>query len=243
VSEKKAMQRIVVAFEFLTFGIHHRGVRITPEQAGDAAVYFPLVGFGLGFVLNVVNRVMEPHLGSEVLSVVLVATSVIMTAALHLRGLQKTFDAFAARPNVAGRTSPSLGIHGVMAILFVVLFKVRSVEVIGETLGVSLLLAPALARWGLVMFLYGSTSTLDDIASIVTRQVKTWHMLVTSAATLAVAFFLAGRTALWIGLCVSLVALLGRYFLCRRHGGISYDNFGALIEMSEALTFLLFASV
>jgi len=237
------MQKILVAFEVLTFGMHHREVRVTPEQVGAAAVYFPLVGFGLGIVLNIVNRVMEPHLGSEILSVVLVATLVFMTAALHLRGLQKTFDVLAAQPSIAGHTSPSLGIPGVMAILFVVLIKIRSVEVIGETLGVSLLLTPVFARWGLVMFLYGSTGALDDIASIVTPHVKTWHMLVTSVATLTIAFSLAGRTALWIGLCVSLVALLGRYFLCRRHGGISYDNFGALIEMCEALAFLFFASV
>ena len=237
------MQRILVAFEFLTFGVHHRGVRIAPEQVGAAAVYFPLVGFGLGLVLNIVNRVMEPYLGSEILSVALVAILVVMTAAMHLQGLQKTCDVWGARPSVAGLAPPPLGTYGVIGLLFVVFFKVRSVEVIGETLGLSLLLTPIFARWGLVMFLYGSTSALDDTARIVARQVKTWHMIVSSVATLTFAFFLAGRTALWIGLSVSLLALLGRYFLCRRHGGISYDNFGALIEVSEAVAFLFFASV
>jgi len=244
VSEKKtAMQRILIAFEFLTFRMHHRPIRISPEQVGEAAVYFPLVGFGLGLVLNFVNRIMEPYLGSELLSVTLVAILVVMTGAIHLQGLERTFDGLGAHRGTADRTVPPLGIYGLMAILFVVLLKVRSVEVIGETLGLSLLLTPMLARWGLVMFLYGSTSALDDIARIAARHVKTWHMLVTTVTTLTLAFYLAGRTALWISLCVSLLALLGRYFLSRRYGGISYDNFGALVEISEAVALVFFTSV
>jgi len=237
------MQKILIAFNFLTFGFHRDTVRMTPEQVGAAAIYFPLIGLGLGFVLNVVNRIMEPYLGSEILSLVIVTLLLVMTAAIHLEGLRKTFDVLGARQIFADSISPSPCIHGFLASLMVLLFKVRSVEVIGETLGLSLLLTPMFARWGLVMFIYGSTSALDDRARMVSQHVKTRHMLATSAATLTFAFFLSGRTALWIGLSVSLLALLSRYFLHRRHGGIGYDNFGAIVEMSEALVFLFFASV
>ena len=237
------MQNILIALKVFTFGIRRRGVPITAEQIGAAALYFPLVGLGLGLVLNIVNRGMEPYLGSETLSVVLVAILVVLTTATHLQGLQKTFDLLRAQPNPSDRTSLPVGIDGFLATLFVVLLKVRSVEVIGETIGLSLLLTPMFSRWGLVMFMYGSTWTLDDNARIVAGHVRTWHMLATSATTLAFAFFLAGRPALWIGLCISLLALLGRYFLRQRHGRITYDNFGALIEVSEALSFLFFASV
>ena len=175
------MQRILIAFEYLTFRSHRHGVQITPEQVGADAVYFPLVGFALGLILNIVNRVMEPYLGSEILSVALVAILVVMTAAMHLQGLQKTFDVLGSQRSVAHRTPPPLGTYGWMAMLFVILFKVRSLEVIGETIGLSLLLTPMFARWGLVMFIYGSTSVLDDRAKEVTCSVKTWHMLVTSA--------------------------------------------------------------
>ena len=237
------MQNILTAFEFLTFGIHRREVRITPEEIGTAALYFPLVGLGLGLILYLVNRVMESSLSSEILSVVIVAILVIMTAAIHLEGLQKTFDMLWAQPIFSDQSPPPVGINGILAILLVVLLKVRSMGAIGEALGLSLLLTPMFARWGLVIFIYGSTSMVDDRVRVIAGHVKTWHMLVTTAAALTFAFFLAGRTTLWIGLCVSLLALLGRYFLRQRHGGITYDNFGALIEISEALSFLFFAFV
>lgn len=243
VSEKEAMQNISTAFIFLTLSIHRRGDRLRPEHIGAAALYFPLVGLGLGLVLVMINRGLGPYLGSEILSVVIVAILIVATGGIHLAGLQKTFDSLGARPPMVEGEVSSVGIYGFLATLFVVLLKVRSVEVIGELLGLSLLVTPVLARWGLVMFLYGSTSTRDDTATVIARHVKTWHMLITSGATLAFAYFFAGRTALWIGLSVSLIALLGRSYLRRRHGGISCDNCGAVIELSEAVSFLFFASV
>jgi hypothetical protein len=44
-------------------------------------------------------------------------------------------------------------------------------------------------------------------------------------------------------LCLSLFALLARGYLHRREGGISLANCGALIELSETLSFTLFASL
>jgi adenosylcobinamide-GDP ribazoletransferase len=237
------MQNLLTAFKFLTLGIHRHGVQILPEHVGAATLYFPLVGLALGFTLNILNRGMEPYLASEILSVVIVAILAVLTTATHLEGLQRTFDLLQTNTESADRVLAPVGIMGFLATLFVVLLKVRSIEVMGEPLGLSLLLTPMFARWGLVMFMYGSTVTLDDRVGAMAAHVKTWHMLVTSAATLGFAFLLAGRTALWIGLCVSLLALLSRHFLCRRQGGITYDNFGALIEISEALSFLFFASV
>jgi cobalamin synthase len=64
-----------------------------------------------------------------------------------------------------------------------------------------------------------------------------------TVVTLALAAFLVARTALWIGLCLSLFALLSRHYLRRRNGCIDADNFGAVVEMAETLSFLLFASL
>jgi hypothetical protein len=36
--------------------------------------------------------------------------------------------------------------------------------------------------------------------------------------------------------------LLSRVFLQRRNSAITYDNFGALIELSETLSFMLFST-
>ncbi len=237
------MQNIFVAFKFLTFSAYRRGDRLEPGQIGAAVPYFPLVGLGLGLALVIINRGLGPYLGSEILSVVMVAILIVMTGGVHLAGLQRTFDALDARTDIVEGEASPVGIYGLLATLFVVLLKVRSVEVIGALLGLSLLLTPLIARWGLVMFLYGSTSMRDDTARVIARHVTAWHLVITSVATLSFAYFFAGRVALWIALCVSLITLLGRSYLLRRRGGITCDNCGALIELTEAMSFLFFASV
>ena len=130
-----------------------------------------------------------------------------------------------------------------LAIVFVVLLKIRAVEVTGETRSLGLLLTPLFARWSLVIFLYGAASIAEGAARILADNVKAWHLALTTVVTLALATFLVGRTALWIGLCLSLFALLSRSYLRKRNDCIDSDNFGAVVELSETLSFVLFASL
>jgi cobalamin synthase len=67
--------------------------------------------------------------------------------------------------------------------------------------------------------------------------------LSTTVVVLLLAFFLIGRAALWIGLCLSLFALLSRSYLRWRKGYVSDDNIGAVIELSETLSFVSLASL
>ncbi|MGH7825297.1 MAG: adenosylcobinamide-GDP ribazoletransferase [Candidatus Binatia bacterium] len=66
------------------------------EQIGNGAAYFPLVGLFLGSVLVLTDRFLELYLGSEILSVILVAVLALMTGAVHFEGLQRTFNAILA---------------------------------------------------------------------------------------------------------------------------------------------------
>ena len=127
--------------------------------------------------------------------------------------------------------------------MFVVLFKVRALEVTGETRSLGLLLTPMLARWSLVIFLYRSASVAEGTARLLAENVKAWHLALTTVVTLTLAVFLVARTALWIGLCLSLFALFSRSYLGRRNGYIDSDNLSAIIELSETLSFVLFASL
>jgi cobalamin synthase len=105
------------------------------------------------------------------------------------------------------------------------------------------LLTPVFARWALVIFLYGAAPNAEEFVAAVARKVRGWHLLVTTIVTLALAVYLVGRTGLWVGLCVSLFSLLMRSVLRRFHGAYTYHNLGALIELSEALSLVLFASL
>lgn len=236
------MKSAFAAFKFLTLASRFDRTQASPQQVGAAIPYFPLVGILLGLVLVLLNRFLDPRLESEILGSLLIAFLALLTGAIHYQGLQNTFDALSVKK---GRREETGGSHafGVLAIVFVVLLKVRAVEVTGETRSLGLLLTPLFARWSLVIFLYGAASIAEGTARILADNVKAWHLALTTVVTLALAAFLVGRTALWIGLCLSLFALLSRSYLRRRNDCIDSDNFGAVVELSETLSFVLFASL
>jgi len=237
------MKNAFAAFIFLTFGRGFKTLDLHPHHIGQAIAYFPMAGIVLGLLLVLFNRVLDPYLESEIMGVTLVALQALMTGAIYFVGLQRTFDALPAKANFHIGEKAQARAFGVLAILIIVLLKVGALEVTGETRSRGLLLAPAFARWALVVFLYGSASIAEGSASIIAEKVRAWHLLLMTVVTLALAAFLVARTALWIGLCLSLFALLSRHYLRRRNGCIDVDNFGAVVEMAETLSFLLFASL
>lgn len=235
------MKSALAAFKFLSLASRFDRVRVEPQQLGASIPYFPLVGIVLGTVLVLLNRFLDPRLESEILGTLLVAILALLTGAIHYEGLQNTFDAL----SVIGRQKQTGRNHafGVLAIVFVVLLKLRALEVTGETRSLGLLLTPLFARWSLVIFLYGSASVAEGTARILADNARAWQLALTTVITLGLAAFLVGRTALWIGLYLSVFALLSRSYLRRRNGYIGSDNFGAVVELSETLSFLLFASL
>jgi adenosylcobinamide-GDP ribazoletransferase len=235
------MKSALSAFKFLTIYGRWDAHKLDPEQVGAGALFFPLIGLLLGTVLALLNRLLELYLESEILGVVLVTMLILMTGAIHLEGTERAFDEWFGGTNSSRRNSTSIGIYGLLALLVIVLFKVRAAEVIGETRNLGLLLTPVLARWSSVIFLYGSAAANDESAGDIAENVKGWHLLVTTAATLTLAMYLLGRTALWIGLTLSLFALLSRTYLHHRGGGITCNQLGAVIELGETLSLIFFA--
>jgi adenosylcobinamide-GDP ribazoletransferase len=236
------MKGAITAFKFLTFGGRLDLAQVSAQQVSAAVLSLPLVGIFLGLVLVVLNRLLEPHLESEMLGTLLVTVLALLTAANHYQGLQNTFDVLSAKTGLGERKGRS-GAFGVLAIVLVVLVKVQALIVTGETRTLGLLLTPMFARWSLVIFLYGSASIAEGAARILAVNVRAWHLVLTTAVVLSLAAFLIARTALWIGLCLSLFALLSRSYLRWRNGCVSDDNVGAVIELSETLSFALLASL
>lgn len=236
------MKSAFTAFRFLAVGGRFDEAETRHVPSASAVLFFPLVGLVVGLILAILNRAFERHLGSELLAVVLTATMFLITRAVHLDGTLQTFETLTHGP-AFGKSAKPTHVQGWLVVLLVVLLKIRAIEVIGDTRTMSLLLTPLFARWSLVIFLCGAASVAEDSVAAVARNVKGWHLLVTTIATLAFAVYLVGRTGLWIGLCVSVFALLMRSVLRRSRGAYNYDNLGALIELSEALSLVLFASL
>jgi adenosylcobinamide-GDP ribazoletransferase len=239
--EKNCVQTLSAAFKYLTLWHFFAAIPPNSEVIGSAAKYFPLVGLVLGLMLALANYLLAPHLHSEILSLTLIGFLIVLTGGRHLEGLKQTFGAFGTRtPDAEGQAYESLA---VAAIVFVILLKTAAVESIDEKLTSSLLLAPLLARWSLVTFLYGDHSRFDEIPKLIAEQVTFSQLLAGTAATLALSVYFLGRQGLWIAFIVSLFALLTRTLLHRRFGVLTYASMGAVVELGEALSLILLATL
>jgi adenosylcobinamide-GDP ribazoletransferase len=234
------MQGLTAALKYLTIWGRLSANQPTPEAVGAAAIYFPLVGLGLGLLLAVLNYALSLYLDSEVLSIFLVAILAAATGGIALEGTKHTFDALAPLVYAANRRSETCGVVG---IFFVLMFKIGATNAIDERIALSLFLTPIAARWALVLFIYGYYDRCEETPKRIAESVKFWHLLAATAVTLGLAVYLLGRKGLWLGLSLSVFALLIRTLLHRHHSVLTDDNFGAVIELSEALSLVLLASL
>lgn len=236
------MKTLFAAFKFLTLWGRFTDSQPDPLLVGKSAPYFPLVGLCLGLILALSYRALEKHLDFEILSIVLTSLLILATGALHLKGLHGIFT---ARAN--GR-APASGIDtgaaiGVVAIVVALFFKIRSIDILEVKLTVGLLLVPVLARWALVVFIYGSYRYCEGEAGLIAQGVRFWHLLLTSIAALAPAAYWLGRTGLWIGLSLSIFVLLCRALMVKRKGALTRDSFTGIVELNEVLSLTLLASL
>ena len=232
-----AVQSLVTAFKFLTILGHWSAPARDPAGLGNAPLWFPLVGLAIGVVLAAINYLLTLHVDSEILSIVVIALLIVATGAMPLAGTKSTFDSI-QWPTAAARDRDG-EIFGLAAIIIVTLLKVHAVDIMDDKVTANIFLAPALARWALVVLLYGYHDRCEEAMRSIAENTKLWHLAVTTLITLALATYLLGREALWIGLALSLLALLSRALLHRRHAILTQNNFGAVTDLGDALTLVL----
>jgi len=230
---------LLAAFRYLTIWSRFTRLPPAPETIGAGAFFFPLVGLVIGSLLVAMNYLLAAYLDPEILSIALIAFLIITTGAVHLEGLKETFSS-PVTTSSAPRGNETLGF---IAIVLVILFKIGTADSMDEKLAVSLLLMPVLGRWALVIFIYGTDDWCDEMPRRIAENMKLWHLVVSTVATLSLVVYLLGRRGLWIGLSLSLFTLVTRALLHRRHAVLTHGNFGAVIELSEVLGLILLASL
>jgi adenosylcobinamide-GDP ribazoletransferase len=235
------VQKLAAAFKYLTLWGRFTGFQPPPIMIGAAMIYFPAVGLVLGLLLALLNYLLAPYLPPEILSMVLITTLIVLTGGTHLEGVKHTFDDAPTKSSLTETNQNNT--LGFTAIVMVVLFKAAATDSMDEKLALSLLLAPVLARWGLLIFAYGYHDRCEETSRLIAEQVKFWHLAVATLGTLALTVYYLGRRGLWIALSLSLLALTTRSLIHRFRANLTHHNFGAIIELGETLSLVLLASL
>jgi len=241
------MHHLSLAFQFLTIVPWLRSEVRHPEDLGASMALYPIVGAALGSIMVGVYSIGSAVFPDGVLRPMLVVLLVILTGGLHLDGFADVCDGF-----YAGRTKadalrimkdPHLGTMAVIGLISVLMMKVVLLSYLPvAVLGSALLVFPAIGRggmvWGMWMAPYarpeGGTGetffrTLTGRhACTATILLSAWAMLFASWPAVILLLCAAGATKIFVGYCG------------QRIGGMTGDTLGALNELLELLTLVLY---
>jgi len=235
------------AFRFLTclpLPGTHAG---SSDDLGRALPYFPLVGLTLGALLVCLDGLLAPLFERPFVDFALLATLVLVSGGLHLDGLIDTADGLfgpgPAERRLAAMRDSWAGPRGAAAALGQLLLQYAALAAL-PTAGrwQALLLAPTLGRWaivyGYVAFPYARRTAGLSLA------LKLGATPVAGAAAsivaLGAASLLSWPTGPLLLAAAWLVATLAGRLAQGRLGGMSGDVYGAVEQVVEALTLLLF---
>lgn len=226
---------LTLALQFLTRLPTPQVEDFRAEDLSRSADWFPLVGLLIGGCVAAgvwAGGHGTPWLGALVGLVIWVW----ITGALHIDGLGDVADALAAAHRTPERflevlRDPHIGAFGAIAIVLLLMAKlVLLAEISHASTLVALVLVPAWARWGTLVW----SSTVPPLASG-TGERFSWR--ISQLSTIAQGIGLA-VLSIWLApvllSALIVVPALSLYWRMRL-GGITGDCLGASVEVTEAL--------
>lgn len=251
-AKPNCLQIAALAFSFLTiFPVPSRWLAgVGPADMARSFAVFPLVGLVLGGISLLPAYLLSPK-GSPFLHASLIAAILcLLTRALHLDGLADVADGFGGGYTPARRLEimkdSRTGAFGVAAIVFIVLLKVSALDIlVTRQCWAAICSGTLLARFAMVASAYGNHYARKEggLGKSFVEHISAFQMVTASALALALSWWLSGITTLLV-----IVVLLGfvgvaRFLSNRMIDGVTGDVLGAINEISEALTWIVFSFV
>jgi len=240
------LKNFITAVQFLTIVTVKKGHQAGENELAKSMVYFPIVGFGLGFILVYADKGLLWVLPHSITNALLVFIAVLLTRALHIDGLADTLDGMMGGYDKQSRLhimkDSRLGTAGALGIMFLLLVKYVTLNNLfsGEKVA-ALLVAPLLARWSQTLMVYRSVYGREEgMGSAFVGHLRGSGMIAASAVAIGLAGWVSGFSAVYLVAAVAVFTLLSRWYFIRKLGGVTGDTIGAVSELNEALVLLLF---
>lgn len=232
------MTGLVVATRYLTIVPLPSSVRETPESLGRAAVWFPVIGLGVGAILVATARVAELLFPALLAALLTVTVWKLVTGGLHLDGLADCLDGLAGRDieqRLAIMRDSRIGAFGAIGLILLLLLEIAALaELPTSARDRALLAVPAIARATppLLGRLFPAARS-EGHGVAFGAGLGRWAAPVALTVALGVALA-ALRVAGLVVLATSVVcALACARFFAARLAGITGDVLGAAIEVAE----------
>lgn len=243
------MKKLIYALRFMT---------IIPikwkegEDLGEVArslSFFPIVGLIIGLthwgiyllIINLVSPLFS--------SVLLLVWWIFITGGLHLDGLADTADGVWGGTTKERRLEimkdSRTGVFGVITLISFLLLKTVALnEVItlhSDSIFPVLICAPIVGRWISVFSIYFFPSAREEGLGIFFKEnIAIKELLISFILTIGFIYFLGGFQALLAFVLITGLSFGFAHFFRSKLGGLTGDIYGALCEVAELLTIVMF---
>jgi len=214
---------------------------------GRSARFYPAVGLLIGLAVSSFDWLLRMFLSQEITSVLLVGSLALLSAGRQLDGFANTADGVIGYRGrewaIATIRDRRIGSSGAAAIAFLLILKVRSLDLLSDPLRfVGVLLPPMIARTAIVALVFGARAAGSTTApSRFDAAVTSRDLAIDAAFAVALTLVFAGALGLLALILTGLLVVGLRLYFDRRLGGVTAQSLDAGAEIVETLTLIVFA--
>ena len=239
------MTSIIAAFQFLTIFPTLIKRMFTSREMGQSVGWFPLVGATLGALLYGVNHFAQMLFPASVSAALTIFAWVFFTRAFHLDGFMDTcdglFGGFTPERRLEIMKDSRMGAFGVAGGVLLLLTEYAALASSSAPMP-ALVISATLGRWVSPLAIYAFPYAREDGLGIeMKRNVRLPQVILATAITFVVSWFVYGTMGLWLMLFAALAAFLVALYIMRLIPGLTGDSYGAITTIIEMLVLLFFA--
>jgi adenosylcobinamide-GDP ribazoletransferase len=233
------MRRFLAAVQFLT---------LLPVQSSDVpaagVMFFPLVGAALGLAAGGLRTLAAMLFPAPLAALLALGFLIQATGALHEDGLADVFDAFRAGRSPeriqAILKDSRIGVYGAAALAMTLLLRWQAIELLDNRALPALAAACGASRGAMVVLAWWTPAIGDGLGKAFRLGLHAPAVLLTALESAAL-LFLCGPAAGAAALAVNALAVtVARAYFLRRAGGVTGDCLGAVCQISEVSSLLVF---
>jgi adenosylcobinamide-GDP ribazoletransferase len=242
----------IAAVQFLLLSPAFIRRAFTPQEMGQAAGFYPLVGLLLGAVLAAADFLLGFLFPVQVRSALILVLWIILTGALHFDGFLDTCDGLLGASSAENRMQimrdERVGAYALASGALLLLTLFSSLGAIAHERWAALMLAPVLGRWGVtlavVAYPYARPAGLGrDVKDHARRPQVAIATLTVLGVVTALAWLSRSYAPPAALVAASLIWWLGTRFILRRIPGMTGDTYGAINMLIEAVVLLTFVAL
>lgn len=237
-------RHFLLAVQFLTRLPVPSGLKMTEEELGRAAGFFPAVGIIVGGGAATVFLLVSRFAPISVAVLLALVFTVFVTSAFHEDGLADTFDglggAWTRERALEIMRDSRIGTYGALALIFLVLGKYTFLMALEPRwIWRSLIVAHTASRWTVLpLCMWLPYARAEGQGKLVARKIGFVALLIGSSTFLLTLILLPWRIALVSLIATVIAVVLSGFYLKRRLGGITGDCLGAVNQIAELLVYL-----